>query len=65
MATATDSITDSTVEDDIPEKPRHPVNYKFPKRTFGQRKAVSHAFRSAWFIASGSGNDFTSWLSMR
>ena len=49
MATATSSITDSTVQDDIPQNPHHPVNYKFPKCTFGQKKAVSCAFQSAWF----------------
>ena len=29
------------------ELPYHPVNYKFSKCTFGQKKAVSHAFQPA------------------
>ena len=35
---------------DIPDKPHQPsANYKFPKRTFGQKKPVYRAFQSAWF----------------
>ena len=36
-------------QDYTPEKPHQPVNYKSPKRTFGQKKAVSHAFQPVWF----------------
>ena len=49
MATASGSITDSMAQDDTPEKLHHLANYKFHKCTFGQKKAVSHAFQSAWF----------------
>ena len=42
-------IIDSTEQDDIPEKPHNPANYKFSKHTFGQKTAMSHAFQSAWF----------------
>ena len=55
------SITDSTAQDDIPEKPHHPTNYKFPKRTFGQKEAVSHDFQ----LAAVANYDFTSRLSTR
>ena len=41
MATATGSITNSTAQDVIPKKSHQPVNYKFPKCTFVQKKAVS------------------------
>ena len=46
----------------IPEKPHH--HYKFTKRTFGQKKAVSMP-SNLLGLASSSGNDFTSWLSAR
>ena len=35
---------------DIPDKPHQPsASYKFPKRTFGQKKPVSRSFQPAWF----------------
>ena len=48
MSTAT-TASEPTAQD-IPDKPHQPsANYKFPKRTFGQKKPVSRAFQSAWF----------------
>lgn len=36
---------------DIPEKPHQPSGstYRFPKRTFGQKKPVARAFQAGWF----------------
>ena len=50
------------MNDQDPRKATSSVNYKFSKRTFGQKKAVSMP-SNLLGLASGSGNDFTSWLS--
>ena len=50
MAIAAGSITDSMAQDDIPNrKATSASELKFSKCTFGQKKAVSHAFQPAWF----------------
>ena len=45
MTTATGSITDSMVWDDIPEKQHQPVNYSVSQVHIWVKKAVSHTFQ--------------------
>ena len=52
------------MNDQDPRKATSTVNFKFSKRTFEQKKAVSIT-SNLLGLASGSGNDFTSWLSAR
>lgn len=33
----------------LTDKPHQPVNFKFPKRSFGQKNAVLRSFQPAWF----------------
>ena len=47
-------------QDDISEKPHQPVNCKFPKRTFVQKK-VFHALQSAW-ISQWQCNKAKTWV---
>ena len=45
------SLVDSRFDlPDIPLQPHQPTNYLFPKRSFGQMKAVYQSFQMSWFL---------------
>ena len=34
---------------DLPAKPHQPLNFTFPKRSFGKKKVVQRSFQPSWF----------------
>jgi hypothetical protein len=39
----------AAVGTDVPAKPHQPLNFKFPKRSFGKQKVVERSFQPSWF----------------
>ena len=48
MASCSSSNTETSVVD-LQRKPHQPVNFNFPKRSFGKTKVVKRSFQGSWF----------------